>query len=1506
MEALWRKAAPIIVVVLVVTWSLAAPGGATATSPGTVEELQTSSLATELEVPEGRAEDLLATQQQAVGIVEQLEAAQGDRFAGVWFNDSTGKFVVPVLSPADAASVESVLEGAGLESSQARTASAGYSWEELEAAQETLDGQLSRLIESDLLQSSLDPVHNSVRLLVAKDAGEADLGAVRARIAEAPVAVELETAQVDRFQAQSYACDGQYHLCDKPLRGGVQIEPSEGGSSCTAGFRAVGKAFGTHFLLTAGHCVQYARYWRSQDFAGDFMYIGEVTESSFPGGDWAKINAAGHAWDESGSWPGAVVYWGGSQNIPINFESPSYVGESVCHSGAGTGSSCGTVTSIDRTVVFEGGNTVNGLTEVQGWCAWHGDSGGPVWNGNTAVGLLSGGEPSPPCGGGVGYYSEVTEADEAMGVTVGSRANIPPAAITGEGKDVHPQPREAFVTGTVDPNGLSTSYHFDYGPTTGYGSSSPNTEISGGWQQQGASANLTGLLPAATYHYRLAASNAAGTGYGSDQTFSTPPVPPVVSTGAARPLTATSESLVGSVGPENSETTWYFEYGPTAAYGLRSPEHQLGASMAIAEVSAVLAGLEFGQNYHYRLVAQNVAGVTRGADRTFTTGWLPSAVPALEQPVQTSGLTDVSCVSETACVGVGTSAHPSEPESANGMGAVWNGSEWTVKRLPMPAESSMEDLNSVSCTGPTTCAAFGDYRWKPFYNQPLPMVIRWEAENWTLQSVPSPAGAIAGSFIGSSCADASHCEAVGYVAELQAGEIHDVPLAERWDGTEWVVQAVPPPAGAQFSVLNAVSCASPTACVATGSFETPGVSSGVFAEYWNGSAWTLGSMPMPAGASKPAGILVSCSTATACEAAGTYRTASGGSVPFAERWKGSTWAIQSLPSHGGYAEEVKGISCPSGGSGCEAVGKYTATREGPSAYVAWRYGTSWTIQEPAEEGVAGSLEGISCVAVSECMAVGQVSDESIHRQIGSAETYFLRPPARAVTKNASNVEENGATLNGTVEPNGLATETWFEYGPTASYGSKTAVQQVAASTTAVEESPTIAGLTPGTTYHYRIVAVNAGGTTLGRDASFQTASRPAPPGLATLAVTDPFNGAAVPVSNFKEGWTTLPWASGESPKGEDRPTGWGPVTQYPDVAGASYGPTVTDLGSGTAVEVTMRNSPKAAGRYFSLWLDLPSAPTAQSGYQLVVTANAAGSYTVALVKWNAGASTQLAKASNVAIGEGSPVALADEGGAVSAWIQSGATFVPVLSASDTSFSSGTTAVEGSGSYTRLTNLRFGSLQPGASSMNAALNGLRLDDPLATAESPLSEGGTWAPLAWDFASSHSTGQVPAAGVPGWGAYDPVPDLDGAYWTRASFADTGSGDAVAASLGGRLHAGEHFELLSNMPSPGSMRSGYELRLAFAGPSNICSVRLEKYVAGTATLLASASEGVNPGWRIALVDKGGTVSVWRSASATSEFIQILSAADSTFTGGYAGISGAGGEVRLQNFRAGPLPPF
>lgn len=125
-----------------------------------------------------------------------------------------------------------------------------------------------------------------------------------------------------------------------------------------------------------------------------------------------------------------------------------------------------------------------------------------------------------------------------------------------------------------------------------------------------------------------------------------------------------------------------------------------------------------------------------------------------------------------------------------------------------------------------------------------------------------------------------------------------------------------------------------------------------------------------------------------------------------------------------------------------------------------------------------------------------------------ASTASAAKPAVS-TGDAKSVTYDSATLGGSINPNGEATSYYFQYGPTRAYGGQSAIGSAGAGAKNVQVAVPIAGLQPLTIYHYRLVAVNGAGTTLGGDHTFQTTKVPL--SLAILASPDPavFGGPVV-------------------------------------------------------------------------------------------------------------------------------------------------------------------------------------------------------------------------------------------------------------------------------------------------------------------------------------------------------------------------------------------------------------
>lgn len=186
----------------------------------------------------------------------------------------------------------------------------------------------------------------------------------------------------------------------KLVSGGDAIYAS--GWRCSAGFNV--RSGTTYYILTAGHCTDGAGTWWTN--SSHTTVIGPTVGSSFPNNDYGLIRYD----NTSVTHPGTV----GNQDITSAVNATT--GMSVTRRGSTTGIHSGSVTGLNATVNYGGGDIVYGMIRTN-VCAEPGDSGGPLYSGTRAVGLTSGG--SGNCSsGGTTFFQPVVEALNAYGVSV--------------------------------------------------------------------------------------------------------------------------------------------------------------------------------------------------------------------------------------------------------------------------------------------------------------------------------------------------------------------------------------------------------------------------------------------------------------------------------------------------------------------------------------------------------------------------------------------------------------------------------------------------------------------------------------------------------------------------------------------------------------------------------------------------------------------------------------------------------------------------------------------------------------------------------------------------------------------------------------------------------------------------------------------------------------------------------------------------------------------------------
>jgi hypothetical protein len=240
-----------------------------------------------------------------------------------------------------------------------------------------------------------------------------------------------------------------------------------------------------------------------------------------------------------------------------------------------------------------------------------------------------------------------------LAIASGALAANGPGVGTGNAAEV--TNTTAAVIGAIDPNGQDTTYAFQYGTTIQYSGQTAVHSVGPPITYKTVTAQLTGLRPGTTYHFRVIAANASGTMAGSDVTFKTGGlapafgVSPVAVTGAATAIGAHDAVLTGTLNPSGSNVRYYFQLGTRQPYEFQTISQTLPAGRP-GSVQAPVSGLQSDQVFHYRLVAVSENGeVSAGSEQSFLTvpsGRLnPSALQVSVSPAFQRRLPDTVTVS---------------------------------------------------------------------------------------------------------------------------------------------------------------------------------------------------------------------------------------------------------------------------------------------------------------------------------------------------------------------------------------------------------------------------------------------------------------------------------------------------------------------------------------------------------------------------------------------------------------------------------------------------------------------------------------------------------------------------------------------------------------------------------------------------------------------------------------------------------------------------------------------
>ncbi|HJQ43601.1 MAG TPA: hypothetical protein VJ831_10985, partial [Jatrophihabitantaceae bacterium] len=336
----------------------------------------------------------------------------------------------------------------------------------------------------------------------------------------------------------------------------------------------------------------------------------------------------------------------------------------------------------------------------------------------------------------------------------------------------------------------------------------------------------------------------------------------------------------------------------------------------------------------------------------------PPSWNLLANPIPTSSgnsaLADVSCVTSTWCMAVGSNY--SQPLIEH-----WDGSNWPTVANPGVVPSGA--LKSVVCISQSWCMAVG-------VGGAGTLAELWDGTQWSVLNSPSP-GTSSSALVRLSCIDETYCMAVGTQSAPAA------PLVETWDGSAWTVAPSPPADANATDSLTGVSCLTALTCLVVGVDTTSSTTAQPYSAVWDGSHWSRAQVPTLGTDDRLAGV--SCVLPTECVAVGS---SNGGvqpdtRIPLFEEWDGSQWTV--LADANSYVRgvdyELAAIDCVSTTYCASAGSAFTPGTFDSAPLYAELNGTGWIEEGPGTD-TQKRLDGVSCTAPQTCAAVGQDTEST--------------------------------------------------------------------------------------------------------------------------------------------------------------------------------------------------------------------------------------------------------------------------------------------------------------------------------------------------------------------------------------------------------------------------------------------------------------------------------------------------------------------------------------------------
>jgi phosphodiesterase/alkaline phosphatase D-like protein len=636
----------------------------------------------------------------------------------------------------------------------------------------------------------------------------------------------------------------------------------------------------------------------------------------------------------------------------------------------------------------------------------------------------------------------------------------------------------AVANALVNPNGAATEAWFEYDtdPQLSEFSSTARQPVGAGTANVAFQQLIQGLSPATTYYVRAAASNGAGTARGAIVQFTTgapPAVPPTVTTIGSGQIGQTTATLTGSANARGSATDVWFEYGtdPSLSEPATSPAQSIGDATAVVPFAEGLTGLAPATTYFFRAVARNEAGTVRGSILQFT-----------------------------------TLAPPPEPPTVITGGAAVQG------------DDAAEITGTVNPNGSATQVWF-EYGTHPQLVEP--------------SSTPEQAaggGNLAQPF--NALLDDLDAATTYYYRAVGAN------VAGTTRGTIASFTTEAPPPDAPDVTTDSANTVTTSGARLFGTVVPNGAATEVWFEYATNDA-------------------LEGSDETAPQAMGAGRTAASFSAALGELQSATRYFYRAIASNAegtdvgeilSFTTEAPPVQSPTVTTQAaepvradSAVANALVNPNGAATDAWFEYGTApdlatFTSTPQQDVGVGSTallvqelIQGLQPGTTYYVRAAASNSGGTTKGAIVSFTTQFPPSPPTVSTQPASGIGEKGATLNGTVNPEGHPTSVWFEVADNNDFEDPVSTPARDAGSGATESpfAEALTDLIPGETYYYRALAKNDFGTVQGQWLPFTTTTpEPGPPTARTDSAryTDPFGseimmwGTVNPNGNVTEAW----------------------------------------------------------------------------------------------------------------------------------------------------------------------------------------------------------------------------------------------------------------------------------------------------------------------------------------------------------------------------------------------------